>query len=215
MKSIRITLAYGTDAAPPVLEAFFASEELEREVILGGQVVDAVETITSFVYGSREAYETMLDGRDDVLEYELTPANDGFFVYLRRELGAQGLSLLEALSRKTIVVVPPIEVRSNRTIVLTIVGHPTDLGAVLEGAPEGASIDVLRVYGGVATNSARLTDRQRQAIRAAWEAGYYDVPRRNGIETVAEELDCAVSTASEILRRAEMRLVEHALASAF
>ncbi|QCC50446.1 helix-turn-helix domain-containing protein [Halapricum salinum] len=56
-----------------------------------------------------------------------------------------------------------------------------------------------------------LTDRQREAVEAAREVGYYEVPRTGDIETVARELDCAVSTASTLLRRAESRLVERTL----
>lgn len=213
MKSIRIALTYEKRTTPPLLDEFFESTELDREVILGGQVADSVETITSFVYGTPEAYETLLDGRDGVLEHEITRSEDGFFVYLRRELGSPGLSLLEVLSQKTIVVVPPIEIRSNRTILMTIVGRPEDLGVVFEETPEGVTLDVLHVHSGVTTNSAQLSDRQKQALRAAWGVGYYEVPRRNGIEAVAAELDCVVSTASEILRRAETRLVGQALES--
>lgn len=215
MKSVRIALTFGERSTPPLLDQFFESAELDREVVLGGQVVDSVETVTSFVYGAPAAYETLLDGRDGVLEYEITPSEDGFFLYLRRALGSDGLSLLETLSRETIVVVPPIEIRSDRSVAMTLVGHPRDLGVVLEGTPEGVSLDVRRVQGGVATDPGRLSGRQRQALRTAWEVGYYEVPRRNGVEAVAEELDCAVSTASELLRRAEAGLVGGALDAEF
>jgi predicted DNA binding protein len=48
-----------------------------------------------------------------------------------------------------------------------------------------------------------LTDRQREAVRAAVEAGYYAVPREASLADVAEAIGCAESTASEHLRRAE------------
>lgn len=56
-----------------------------------------------------------------------------------------------------------------------------------------------------------LTDRQREAVTAAWSAGYYEVPREAGIDEVAGRLDCAVSTASDLLRRAELRMVANTL----
>ncbi|RQH01317.1 helix-turn-helix domain-containing protein [Natrarchaeobius oligotrophus] len=211
MKSMRIALEYGERDAPPILEGFFESPELDREVILGGQVVDGVETITSFVYGTPDAYEPLVDDCDDVLEYDVTPSSDGFFVYLRRKLGAQGASLLESLSQRTVVVVPPIEVRSDRTIRMTLVGHPDDLRLVLEETPDGVSLDVRSIRDGTVSAPTRLSSRQSQALTVAWDVGYYEVPRRNGIETVAAELDCAVSTASELLRRAESRLVGQTL----
>jgi len=53
-----------------------------------------------------------------------------------------------------------------------------------------------------------LTDRQQEAVHAALEHGYYEVPREGTVEDVAATLDCAPSTASNHLRKAEARLVE-------
>ena len=48
---------------------------------------------------------------------------------------------------------------------------------------------------------------RRGGTSDAWDHGYYAVPREGGIEEVADELDCTVSTASALLRRAERELV--------
>lgn len=213
MKSVWITLEYSPAGTPPFLEAVFESPDIDREVILGGQTVDGVEILTSFVYGKRDAYETLLDEDDGVLEYEITPDSDGFFLYLRRELGERGASLLESISRETVVVVPPITVHSDRTIHMALVGHPDDLGAIVEDVPAGMSVDVRQVHNAITTTPSRLSERQEEALQTAWDLGYYDVPRTSGIEGVADELDCAVSTASELLRRAEARLVEQTVAA--
>jgi hypothetical protein len=53
----------------------------------------------------------------------------------------------------------------------------------------------------------READRQREAITAASEVGYYDVPRTGSVAEVADRLGCAKSTASNHLRKAEARLV--------
>lgn len=96
---------------------------------------------------------------------------------------------------------------------MTLVGHPDDLGAVVEGVPEGIHLHVRRVGNDVTVGGSPLTDRQREALAVAREVGYYEVPRRNGVEAVADELGCAVSTASGLLRRGEARLVGRALGS--
>ena len=56
-----------------------------------------------------------------------------------------------------------------------------------------------------------MSDHQREALRVAWAAGYYEIPRTVAITTVAAELRCAPSTASDLLRRAEQALVADAL----
>ncbi|MDG5817993.1 helix-turn-helix domain-containing protein [Natronococcus sp. A-GB7] len=210
MKSVGIELRYDRHALSPIHEGICSSPALERELILGGQAVDGVETITSFVDGDPAAYEPLLADSERVREYELTPAEDGFFLYLRQELGPEGISLLDALAQETVVVVPPIEIRADRTMRLTLVGHPDDLGTILETVPDGVSLDVLWARDEL-TVSGSVSDRQREALEAARELGYYEVPRRNGIEAVAAELECAVSTASELLRRGEAAAVNGVL----
>ncbi|MFD1647818.1 helix-turn-helix domain-containing protein [Haloarchaeobius litoreus] len=58
-----------------------------------------------------------------------------------------------------------------------------------------------------------LTDPQREALRTAYELGYFEVPRRASLERVADELDIGASAASERIRRAQTHLVETTVAS--
>lgn len=58
-----------------------------------------------------------------------------------------------------------------------------------------------------------LTDRQGEVLERAFRAGYYEVPRDCTLAAVADELGVDTSTASEILRRAEARLVEYHLSA--
>jgi len=211
MKSVRVSLCHDPETLAPIHEGICASPDVDREIILGGQAVDGVETITSFVYGELEAYESILADLETVREYDVTPADDGFFCYLRRELESEGLALLDALARETVVVVPPIEIRSDRTIRLTLIGHANDLSMAIDAVADGVSIDVRWTSDRVTVSESAASDRQRAALQAAWDVGYYEVPRRNGIEAVADELGCAVSTASELLRRGEANVVGRVL----
>lgn len=58
-----------------------------------------------------------------------------------------------------------------------------------------------------------LTDRQREALRTAYERGYFDIPRRASLESVASELDISASSLSERLRRAQTQLIEETVAT--
>jgi len=57
-----------------------------------------------------------------------------------------------------------------------------------------------------------LTDRQGEALRTAYELGYFDIPRRATLADVAAELDIAASSVSERLRRAQTRIIEETVA---
>jgi predicted DNA binding protein len=52
-----------------------------------------------------------------------------------------------------------------------------------------------------------LTDRQREAIEAAYRAGYFDGPRESTAEEVASAMDIAPSTLHSHLRKAEGSLL--------
>ena len=52
-----------------------------------------------------------------------------------------------------------------------------------------------------------LTDRQREALEAAHEAGYYEWPREVTCRELADELGIATPTFTEHLRTAEQQLI--------
>jgi hypothetical protein len=58
-----------------------------------------------------------------------------------------------------------------------------------------------------------LTDRQHEALRIAYERGYFDIPRQVSLEDVAKELDITPSSVSERLRRAQTQLIEETVAT--
>lgn len=53
----------------------------------------------------------------------------------------------------------------------------------------------------------RLTDRQREVLDAAFDAGYYERPRRKTGEEIAEDLGISPTTFQEHVRAAERKLV--------
>lgn len=215
MKSLRLRIRHSDETIHPMHEFVCESPFVEREVILDGQVTDGVETVLSYVEGDREAYESALATQGNLEEFDITPAgDDGFFMYAREELDEQGQLLADAFEQDTLVVASPIEFLADRTMTMTVVGHPDDLQAMLDAFPEGMDVDVLEIGEYTRAVGGALTDRQREAVAAASSVGYYEVPREAGIEVVAEELDCAVSTASDLLRRAEAGLVADALGNA-
>jgi predicted DNA binding protein len=54
-----------------------------------------------------------------------------------------------------------------------------------------------------------LTARQEQIVKLALEMGYFEFPKRIGIEELAERLGISAGTLSEILRRAEKNILTH------
>jgi hypothetical protein len=212
MKSVRLSIQHTEETIHPMHAFVCESPAVEREVLLEGRTDDGVRTLLFYVEGDPEAYEAVLDGRPDLLEYDVRSDDDGgFFLYVRAENRPEEDLLFEALDRETIVVVPPTEFRADMTMRLTVVGHGEDLRDIVTALPESLSVDILEVGTYDRAVHSTLTERQREAIAAGRAVGYYEVPREGDIDAVADRLGCAVSTASTLLRRAESRLVADAL----
>jgi len=58
-----------------------------------------------------------------------------------------------------------------------------------------------------------LTEPQREALRVAYRTGYFEVPRKTDLATLANELDTTTSALSERLRRGHEQLVAETIAS--
>jgi predicted DNA binding protein len=78
-------------------------------------------------------------------------------------------------------------------------------------AGTGIAVTVDRVHDPAADRSPdwspRLTDAQREVLRAAYEDGYFEVPRQTTTNELAERFDVSDTAISQRLRRALQRLV--------
>jgi predicted DNA binding protein len=75
------------------------------------------------------------------------------------------------------------------------------------------SIDIETIYAMENERHARfgLTEEQAEALLAAFEHGYYEVPREFSVADLAEELDISHQALSERFRRAHGNLVSNTL----
>lgn len=80
-------------------------------------------------------------------------------------------------------------------------------------AASGVNADVLRVTGVSESSPDRtgLTEEQREALAAAFQRGYFEIPRDISMEELARELDISHQALSERLRRGYERLVDEKL----
>ncbi|MDS0476295.1 helix-turn-helix domain-containing protein [Natrinema sp. 1APR25-10V2] len=99
---------------------------------------------------------------------------------------------------------------TDRGATLSLVGSQETIAEAIDGyETAGVSLDLrkLGAYDGRDDPLDELTDRQREAVRTAYELGYYDVPRSATTDDIAAELDVDPSTVAEHLQRAERNLL--------
>lgn len=88
----------------------------------------------------------------------------------------------------------------------------SELGSRLEAIGvtyEVSSIQELKNY----RAGSILTDRQKEVLLTAIDAGYYDTPRGATLTAVADEVDVTKATCSDILHRAEGKIIKSHIAN--
>jgi len=74
-----------------------------------------------------------------------------------------------------------------------------------ELSENGYSVRVLKVL--KLSKRELLTPKQERILLIALEAGYFDYPRKIGLRRLAKELNLSPSSLSEIIRRAERKII--------
>jgi predicted DNA binding protein len=133
----------------------------------------------------------------DVLEYEQLHATDDRAL-ARYEAAETGL--YEFLEHAGVVPDYPVVVRNGWFTV-----DPTDTREAIRAIRDGLEaadmpFELMTIVNPL-DDDRRLTNRQREALDVALQAGYFEVPRESPLADVAEALDVDTSTASGLLRR--------------
>lgn len=157
--------------------------------------------------------EARIDALDYVENYERAETSDGTQRYLFSYTTPEFDDEMAAAAAELVGDCDP-DLRDDGAA-LSLVG-PQDAirSAVGEYASAGADVDLERLgeYEGPDDPLGDLTDRQREVVETAFEAGYYEVPRQASTDDVAAELGVDNSTVAEHLQRAERNLLSHHLA---
>ncbi len=162
-----------------------------------------------------EAFEQALGDLESIEEFDIHESRSGqtyCFLSLDPEPDSEMGRIFDLLSREGLIVVKPIVYR-NGAVHASWVGESDILQATIAAMPEEVDVEIEAVGGLTGENSSileSLSVRQREALEAALEVGYYDRPRTATHEDVAKAMDCAPSTASEHLLKAESKLVRAA-----
>ncbi|ELZ81019.1 DNA binding protein [Haloferax elongans ATCC BAA-1513] len=172
--------------------------------------------------GPKQAVEQAFDDAYDVAEWSLVGTAGATRRYQARpalsfeaQLGdaIDDLGELEALARAD-AIIERIEVQKDGWRQTGWFADREEFGAFSSFWQHHAGFRLCRLThdGESESSGSGLTDCQQEALRIAYERGYFEIPRRTSLEEIATELGISPSSASERLRRAQTQLVEETVA---
>jgi predicted DNA binding protein len=171
-----------------------------------------VEYELFYVVADLEPYREQIETVDSIHEFTITTVSeDAFYVYACQETRDEDRAFRSAFGDMELVVVPPIVFDAHADLHFTLVGIGENLEPVLAEMPPDIEVTVEEIGQYDHRHevlAGRLTDRQREAVRAALDLGYYETPREATLDDVAAALNCASSTASTLLNRAEAAVMD-------
>lgn len=217
MRSVRVTLDAGgrEGEVHPMYDLLANAEFVERATAIQWSVTEDAQAMLHYVEGDAERFRAVTAETPAVSAVDVAPAGEGaFYAFVKGKATPLFNDLFAAMADVTAMPVPPVEYHTDGTVSFTIVGSGEEIQRAIEDVPSPVEVTVEEVGGMTAVPGLAetlLAPRQREALDAALELGYYDVPRDATHEEVAAALDCAPSTAAEHLRKAESKILRNVL----
>ena len=213
MQHVRLTIDAGGREAEihPMYDVLANAPFVERATAVQWNFSGDELGILHYVEGDVGRYREAAESIPEVRSFAVAPAGeDAFYAYVRDETTEPLRRLFGAVTRSPVVVVPPMVYHSDGSVSYSVFGPSADIQSAVDALPEPISVSVEEVSGLAGTPGVAetlLTERQREAVEAALEVGYYDIPRTGSQADVAGAIGCAPSTAAEHLRKAESKVL--------
>lgn len=152
-----------------------------------------------------ESVREHAEGADGIDGFRVLTRTDDGGVFEHRRAEPPGF---DAFREAGAMPAYPVSIQDGR-VVVDVTDTRKRLTALLESLRDiGIDAEVVSLTNGAGASNL-LTDRQRTVLAAALDCGYYDHPRNCTLTELAEELGVSKSSASDVLHRAESRVMTH------
>lgn len=207
MKRVTFRVSYPDDLVHPLHRRIMDSDEVTCADLLMWGPMSTVSTLLWFD-GPAAAVTEILSGVESRTAIDLVAGDDGTYAFLHQTEYEFATELLELIAASRVVFLPPVRFLDDARTEFEATGKASLLSEFYAELDDLLEVAIVRVGEFERWRSpTAATGRQRSALQAAVAVGYYDVPRSGSVEAVAERLDCAPSTAGELLRKGEASLI--------
>jgi hypothetical protein len=203
MKRVRFSVTYPPRLVHPLHGRIAGETPITRaELLMWSPTQDA--TALFWFDGDRAATAAAVDAIDSLAATSFVADGPNTYAFVRQHDYEFAQAVLELVAGSEVIFLPPVTFLESGAVEFEAVGETAALGAFHANLAELGDASIDRVHDFERERSpADLTDRQQRALEVAVAVGYYDVPRTGSIADVADRLDCAASTAGELVRKAE------------
>jgi len=211
MRYVELTLRPGGDGFHPADKRLVDSPDVERVAIHHiNQLDDGTIVFLHELRGDIESAREIFETSPEVLAYSISDDDEELHAYVHLGPNDTLATLFRLPQEYSIVVDTPIECLPDGSIQVTSMADEETITEALGVVPDTVDVE-LETMGEYHPEKRQLfsllTERQREILTIAIEAGYYDVPRNATYEDVADELDLAPVTVGEHLRKIESKIL--------
>lgn len=158
--------------------------------------------------GNADQLETIADEIPGTISCTVT-GGETWLAYMHYEPGEVETTLLERIDSEAVSIDWPMR-ETDEGLQVTLFGEDTALQQLIANFSEEVGVTLKRAgeYQPNFDDPARqLTDRQKEILRTALAAGYYDIPRRATQRDLATKFGLSRGTIGDHLRRAEAKII--------
>lgn len=216
MRAVELHLMPDGHAFPGLDDSLRDLEAVSRETMMNFDWhSDGTYTLVYRLSGEdTDALDDHLEAHEQVQTYDIVEEDDRIYAFVHLTPRESLSRLLEIAESHQLILETPFQF-TERGIRVRVAGEEAELQSAFAEGTDEIEIDVesTGMYSPDEPDFVeQMTERQYEALVTAFDLGYYETPRTISFEEVADELDCAPSTANELLRRAEAALVSSVLA---
>lgn len=215
MRFVRVLLTPGEQGFAPGEHALASDPSVTPRAVHHVNVLDDGTAFLLEEYGGDAVRaEEIVREQPDILAFDISPTDDGFFIYTRLRLTGAVADLLGLLQEHETIAETPMAFTREGALRVQFIGEEEALRAVLSELPDEVDIDVERIGTHDPDSEglfSLLTERQREVLELAMRCGYYETPRRATHGDIARELDVSAETVGEHLRKAESSVLSTVL----
>lgn len=212
MRFITFLLVPPDGSFHPIEEAIAADASLERRAIHRFRLLEDGTVVSMYeIRGDRGRVQELVETHPSAESCSTTALGERVFAHVH----FQPSDLTErvyGISREVDLVLDmPMEYAERGALRITAIGTLDTFREAMESMPEEVGLRLLGTGDYVPKDEglyAQLTERQRETLRVAVEAGYYEEPREVTYRDVADELGVSTGTVGEHLRKIESTVLK-------